>query len=375
MYYDQFNTRIGAIVVAGNDQGLTHLYIDNGSKPSIIEPHWQHKPERFIDAQHQIRQFLIGERHSFNLKLAPQGTEFQKQVWQALTDIPYAQTASYKTIAEKVGNGNASRAVGMANNKNPIPIIIPCHRVIGSNKKLTGYAFGLEVKAKLLELELINSTFDQLISHYGRFSWWPAENAYEVMVGSILTQNTNWANVEKALANFAGHLSPSQIENMPLDRLAELIRPSGYYNQKAKKLKALTAWFKQYYYDIDQLKKQNKHRIRTELLAISGIGPETADSILVYTLDKASFVIDAYTRRIFSRIGLNVPKDYDDFRLLIESAVTNNADTYAYFHGLIVEHAKSFCSKSKPKCGQCPIRERCHFAVSECTTRVFPPPP
>ena len=100
-----------------------------------------------------------------------------------------------------LGNPKASRAVGLANNRNPIPIIVPCHRVVGSNKQLVGYAFGLELKQQLIELEKINRVFMRLANHYGSLLWWPADHAFEMMVGAILTQNTNWKNVEKALAN------------------------------------------------------------------------------------------------------------------------------------------------------------------------------
>jgi len=104
-------------------------------------------------AAEQLRQYLAGQRQNFSLPLAPRGTEFQMQVWQALQSIPYGQTRSYKQIAGQIGRPAACRAVGMANNRNPIIIIIPCHRVIGANGHLTGYGGGLEVKQHLLGLE------------------------------------------------------------------------------------------------------------------------------------------------------------------------------------------------------------------------------
>ena len=106
-----------------------------------------------LAAEKQIREYLAGLRQTFDLPLAPVGTEFQKMIWAALQRIPYGETCSYQQVAAMVGKPNACRAVGMANNKNPILIIIPCHRVIGSNGKLVGYAAGLAVKEKLLELE------------------------------------------------------------------------------------------------------------------------------------------------------------------------------------------------------------------------------
>ena len=105
------------------------------------------------EAEHQLAEYFLGLRQNFDLPLNPKGTAFQQKVWQALLQIPYGQTASYKEIACKIGNEKACRAVGLANHNNPIGIIIPCHRVVGANGNLTGYAGGLEKKQKLLELE------------------------------------------------------------------------------------------------------------------------------------------------------------------------------------------------------------------------------
>ena len=107
-------------------------------------------------AKKQLEEYFEGKRKKFDLALRLNGTSFQNKVWKALLNIPYAKTCSYKDIAKNIGNENASRAVGNANNKNPLPIFIPCHRVIGSNGKLIGYAGGLDIKIKLLELEREN---------------------------------------------------------------------------------------------------------------------------------------------------------------------------------------------------------------------------
>lgn len=109
--------------------------------------------ELILKVKSQLEEYFSKQRKIFDLPLNPQGTEFQKKVWQALINIPHGQTVCYKDIAVAIGNPKASRAVGMANNKNPIPIIIPCHRVIGKNGNLTGYAGGLNIKRKLLEYE------------------------------------------------------------------------------------------------------------------------------------------------------------------------------------------------------------------------------
>ena len=192
----------------------------------------------------------------------------------------------------------------------------------------------------------------------GNQSWWRANSALEILVGAILVQNTNWKNVDKALTNFEDNLSAKFILEATNDVLADTIRPAGFQNQKAKKLKALFTWFKRYDFDIDQVSKLDGKSLRLELLAINGIGNETADALLVYVFNKTSFVIDAYARRIFLRFGCRIPKKYDDFRVMIECAIPCNVITYDYYHGLIVEHAKEFCTKV-PKCHGCPLEKSC----------------
>ncbi|MGR5541293.1 endonuclease III domain-containing protein, partial [Vibrio campbellii] len=152
---------------------------------------------------------------------------------------------------------------------------------------------------------IINDVFRQLEDHYGYFDWWPSDHPFEIMVGAILVQNTNWRNVDKALSNLPAPLSPQSLSEIELDDLAQLIRPSGYYNQKAIKLQALLKWFERYDYDHNALAAINMEALRYELLEIKGVGNETADFILTYALDKPSFVVDAYARRIFSRYGLD----------------------------------------------------------------------
>lgn len=200
--------------------------------------------------------------------------------------------------------------------------------------------------------------FNQLFDEYGKRNWWPADTPFEMMVGAILTQNTTWTNVEKAIENLGTKINPQFIEEASNDELAKLIRPSGFYNQKAIKLKELARWFKKYNYDIERLKKADGDSLREEMLEVKGIGRETADSILTYALDKTYFVVDAYTRRILSRIGFNIPEDYDEIRLFIESEIPRDIYIYNEFHALIVYHAKQFCRK-KPDCGQCRLNISC----------------
>ncbi|WP_061037604.1 endonuclease III domain-containing protein [Vibrio coralliirubri] len=206
--------------------------------------------------------------------------------------------------------------------------------------------------------ELILDVFNTLEQHYGYFDWWQREDPYEIVLGAILVQNTNWKNAEKALINLGDKLDPRSIAEMDLDDLAQKIRSSGYYNQKAIKLKAVTEWFSKYQYDMSVVREQDKDQLRKELLEVKGIGGETADAILVYAIGKPSFVIDAYARRIFTRNGLDVPKSYEKFRALMESVIPLDTKRYGYYHGLLVEHGQQFCNP-KPKCQDCPLNATC----------------
>jgi endonuclease-3 related protein len=207
--------------------------------------------------------------------------------------------------------------------------------------------------------DLIN-IYQRLLTAYGPRHWWPAETPFEMMVGAILTQNTAWSNVEKAIAAFAGRLAPDFVDQVDLAVLAGIIRSSGYHNQKALRLKTLTRWFAGYGYDVNAAMRLNGDLLRQELLGLNGIGPETADSILLYALRKEYFVVDAYTRRIFARLGEVVPDKYDDFRQKIESRLPRCTEVYGEFHALLVEHAKRHCRK-KPACDGCPLASSCVF--------------
>ena len=201
-----------------------------------------------------------------------------------------------------------------------------------------------------------------LYKRYGDRNWWPANDEFEMMTGAILTQNTNWRNVEKAIENFNGNLSPDFILSINLDELIDLIRPSGFYNQKAKRLIYLASWFKSYKYDVENIKKLDSNLLRKELLSIKGIGKETADSILLYAFEKPYFVIDKYTRRMFERVGYLLPKDYDDFRFMIQDQIKEDVNLYNQFHALIVENSKNHCL-SIPNCIDCPIDKLCKYNI------------
>jgi methylated-DNA-[protein]-cysteine S-methyltransferase len=151
--YTRIESPLGPLLLTADDAGLRQIFFVNGRHPARPESSWKEDRAPLIETIRQLQAYFAGELESFDLKLAPEGTPFQQEVWRRLCDIPYGETISYGTLAGRIGNPKASRAVGLANGSNPIPIVIPCHRVIGSNGKLTGYGGGLPIKEKLLALE------------------------------------------------------------------------------------------------------------------------------------------------------------------------------------------------------------------------------
>lgn len=196
--------------------------------------------------------------------------------------------------------------------------------------------------------------FDILLRHYGPRQWWPADSPFEVVVGAVLTQNTAWTNVEKAIDNLkrARLLDPELIRDVDIHRLADVIRPSGYYNLKAKRLKAVVAWW------LKHDPKAPTDVLRAQLLDTYGVGPETADSILLYALRRPSFVVDAYTKRILTRHGL-APEDVDyaGMKRLFEAELPEDVGLYNEFHALIVEAGKRHCGTSAA-CEGCPLEKQ-----------------
>ena len=202
--------------------------------------------------------------------------------------------------------------------------------------------------------------YDKTHRHFGPRHWWPAETQFEVIIGAILTQNTAWKNVEKAISNLKdkGLLRPEPLHKVKPAILGALIRPAGYYNIKTKRLKNFVNFlFLRYTYNLKAMFSRPLPELRRELLEVNGIGPETADSILLYAGGKPTFVVDAYTKRIFSRHGL-VREDIDYHRLqgLFMDNLPRKASLFNEYHALIVEAGKTFC-KRKPLCGQCPLKE------------------
>jgi endonuclease-3 related protein len=206
---------------------------------------------------------------------------------------------------------------------------------------------------------------DRLIAIYGKLykafgpqHWWPGETPFEVAVGAILTQNTNWGNVEKAIANlrYEGNLNAAEIKKMPIQRLASLIRPAGYFNVKAKRLKHFVSFLtKDYGGSTAKMKKEGAGVIRDKLLAVNGIGPETADSIILYALEKPVFVIDAYTKRVLSRHNImKHDASYHGFQELFHSNLRRDVRLFNEYHALLVRVAKQHC-RTKPLCTGCPL--------------------
>lgn len=149
-----YNSQYGEILIEGNGESIIKIQlIDETTDTNNL-----YETQLIRLAYNQLMEYFGGKRQDFDFPIDPAGTEFQNRVWNAIVKVPYGQTRSYKDIAEFIENPKAYRAVGLANNKNPIQIVIPCHRIIGSNKKLVGYRGGLEIKEKLLQLEKKNAS-------------------------------------------------------------------------------------------------------------------------------------------------------------------------------------------------------------------------
>jgi endonuclease-3 related protein len=204
--------------------------------------------------------------------------------------------------------------------------------------------------------------YRRLYAAYGPQHWWPGETPFEVIVGAILTQSAAWANVEKAIAHLkgAGALSPEGLARLSEAELARLIYPAGYFNAKARKLKAFVTLLSQRFDgELERLLAAPVGELRPQLLATHGIGPETADSILLYAAGRPVFVIDAYTRRVFSRLGMTPSRDsYDSWQALFMENLEADAALFNEYHALIVRHGKEVCRR-QPRCEVCPLLEGC----------------
>lgn len=213
---------------------------------------------------------------------------------------------------------------------------------------------------------MLREVYARLLQRYGELDWWPAETAFEVMVGAILTQNTAWTNVEKAIAELKREsvLDAQAIVALKPEQLAAWIRPAGYFNVKAKRLQNFCRW----YLDngaFDGLDTRSTPQLRDDLLSVNGVGMETADDMLLYAFCRPVFVVDAYTRRIFARIGVVDPvAAYDTIRTDFETALGEDVACYNNYHALIVEHAKQACRKT-PRCVDCCVADLCAFNADD----------
>jgi endonuclease-3 related protein len=220
--------------------------------------------------------------------------------------------------------------------------------------------------------------YECLHHHFKQQNWWPVDAVYhqdhhsdprfEIIIGAILTQNTAWTNVEKALQNLKNDnaLTLNAIVQMDEDTLRTMIQSSGFFNQKARRLLLFTSYLHEKYHgDLTAFFSRDTREIRKELLSLHGIGPETADSILLYAGNHPIFVIDAYTKRICTRLPLSLKSvTYDDIQSYFEKSFENTllreerVPVYRELHALLVKLAKTFCRKT-PACERCPLVSRC----------------
>ncbi len=239
---------------------------------------------------------------------------------------------------------------------------------------LASLVFGGRIPEKTARMTLHNKLMDiyrSLDERFGDLHWWPADDPFEVMAGAILTQNTSWANVEKALSKLKVRnvLCPDGIMGLTNEQLAELIRPSGYYNLKAERLRSFTRFFIDAYSgSVERMRSETLTVLRPQLLGVRGVGRETADSILLYACEKPIFVIDAYTRRLLLRHGIiSGTPDYESMQSVFMNNLPHKTDFFKQFHALIVNNCKVFCKKT-PDCRDCPLAEtdRLHKRKERC---------
>ena len=200
------------------------------------------------------------------------------------------------------------------------------------------------------------TVYQRLLKIYGDQSWWPADSSFEVMVGAVLTQNTAWVNVEQAITNLrrSDSLTLESILALSDEALAQLIRPSGYFNIKAKRLKNLCLWIAENGGE-SKLAAVDTGTLRSSLLQVNGVGPETADDILLYAFARPVFVIDTYTRRLFSKLCLiQGSEPYEDLRRLFEAELDADVGLFNQYHALIVRHAREKCQLTED-CRHCEV--------------------
>jgi endonuclease III related protein len=215
----------------------------------------------------------------------------------------------------------------------------------------------------------LRKIYKKLYRCFGPQKWWPGDDPFEIAVGAILTQNTNWGNVEQAIRNLKKNdvLSPHGIYGLSVLELASLIKPAGYFNVKAQRLRSFLEFLSNDYHGrMANMMSEDADHLRQKLLKVHGIGPETADSILLYALEKPVFVIDAYTKRVLLRHGIMASeKSYDELQELFHCSFTKDVGLYNEYHALFVRVGKTFCKRTKPLCEKCPLNDMLSSVYSE----------
>lgn len=220
---------------------------------------------------------------------------------------------------------------------------------------------------------IIREIYDRLFAACGPRGWWGGDGRDEVIIGAVLTQNTAWRNVLQAIANLkqAGLCRLSLLAPLASEKIAQIIVPSGYFNLKARRLKSVAEFFAPGGRErFDELADWPLDRLRESLLQVWGVGPETADAILLYALDRLSFVVDAYTMRVVERHGLaDSSASYEKVRALFSECVEPDLQLFNEYHALLVWVGYHYC-KPKPLCGKCPLAQRECFATERAWRRL-----
>jgi O-6-methylguanine DNA methyltransferase len=328
-----YETKIGKIRIGENGTAITHVCFGEirTNDTNIIETPLLKK------AYEQIKEYLNGKRSTFDLPLAPQGTEFQQNVWKALQEIPYGKTNTYKDVAKKIGNINASRAVGMANNKNPILLFIPCHRVIGASGKLVGYAGGLDVKEKLLEIEKQNEynffkygeveitylkqsdiKLGEAIDRLGRIERVIIKDLFTALIYAIIGQqisakavHTIWTRVQERF----GEITSQNISKISINE----IQQCGMTTRKAGYIKNIAETVSRGDLNLNELNKLSDKEVISQLSSLHGIGVWTAEMLLLNSMERPNILSwgDMAIRRGMVKLyGLSelTKKQFDEYK-------------------------------------------------------------
>lgn len=290
------DTPIGPVTIVANKQAITALHFGAAGEQT-------QQTALLCDAAAQLLQYFAGTRQRFYLPLAPDGTEFQKKVWNALLQIPYGCTRSYGDIARAIGEPGASRAVGMANNKNPIAILIPCHRVIGSDGSLTGYAGGLDVKEHLLRLERDHSKFFRIsaeslqylsdkdarmanaIRRYGNIEFTMSDNVFESLCQCIVGQQISTRSADTVWRRMQEKFGAIRPETIVLASEEE-IQSCGMYARKAMYIKHAAEAVLAGEIDLQALYDMPDDEVAQALEKLPGVGDWTVEMILIFTLGR-----------------------------------------------------------------------------------------